>query len=321
MPVSEEHIRRILKPGLYVPTLAFFKPDTEEVDEATITRHAVRMAKAGVAGLITQGTQGEYAHLSHVERCRLTRTTRHAVASAGYVQLPIIVGCGAQSTGETVELCQDAKASGGDYAIVLPPSIYKAYYKKETIKDFYRDVAGASPIPILIYNFPGGASGVELDSDTIIELAQHPNIVGCKLSCGKTGTLNRIAAATKPLIPSDPGNGFLCLGGYADIALQSLIGGGSGVAAGLANLVPKTVVRLLELYHLGQVDEARKLQEAVARADWVGTKYGIGAFKSAIESYFGYGGYARRPVPRPTEQDAKLYQDEFKEIVDIENSL
>lgn len=321
MATSEENIRRILKPGVYVPTLAFFNKDTEELDEQTIAEHAVRMAKAGVAGLIIQGTQGEYAHLSHKERCRITRTTRHAVASAGYTQLPIIVGCGAQSTGETIELCQDAHASGGDYAIILPPSVYKAYYSKDTIKDFFTDVANASPIPILIYNFPAGTGGIELDSDTIIELAEHPNTVGCKLSCGKTGSLNRIASATRPLTPTDRGDGFLCLGGYADIALQSLIGGASGIASGLANLAPKTVVRLVELYHLGRLNEARLLQEIVARADWIGTKYGICAFKSSIESYFGYGGFARRPLPRPTDQEAKLYKDAFSQLVDIEKSL
>lgn len=320
MDVSEENVRRILKPGVYVPTLTFFNKDTEELDESTIAHHAVRMAKAGIAGLITQGTQGEYAHLSHAERARVTRTTRHAVARAGYVQLPIIVGCGAQSTSETVELCQDARASGGDYALILPPSIYKAYYTQDAIKGYFTDVANASPVPILLYNFPAGAGGIELDSDMITELAQHPNIVGCKLSCGKTGSLNRIAAATRPLTPADRGSEFLCLGGYADITLQSLIGGGSGVASGLANVAPRMIVRLAELYHLGKLDEARSLQEIVARADWAGTKYGIGGFKSAIESYFGYGGYARRPVPRPTEQEVTLYRDEFRELVGIEIS-
>jgi len=321
LDLSEEHVRRPLRPGIYVPTLAFFHDDTEDLDLATIASHAVRMAKAGVAGLTTQGSNGEAVHLSHRERKMVTKVTRDALDRAGYSGLPVIVGCGAQSTRETIELCDDAFSSGGDYALVLPPAYYKGLYKPQSTIDFFNDVASASPIPILIYNFPGAVSGIDLDSDTIIQLAKHPNIVGCKLTCGNTGKLNRIAAATTASTLSDRGSGFMCMGGSADFTVQTLIGGGSGVICGLANVTPKACVKLVDLYKAGRFHEAQTLQVAVARGDWAAIKGGVVGTKSALMAYFGYGGYGRKPLPRPTKQEALNFSHGFQELVGIEKML
>lgn len=319
--LSEDQPHRPLKAGVYVPTVTFFKRETEDLDLETISSHALRMAKAGVAGLTTQGSNGEAVHLTHSERRAVTRASREALDRDGYSHIPIIVGCGAQSTRETIELCSDALASGGDYALVLPPSYYKALYKPRSTIDYFKDVATASPIPILIYNYPGAVSGVDLDSDAIIELSKHPNIIGCKLTCGNTGKLNRIAAATKAVTPSDNGSGFMCLGGSADFTIQTLIGGGSGIIAGLANVTPKACVKIITLYKAGKLEEAKALQAAVARGDWVVIQGGVVGTKSAMESHFGYGGLARRPLPKPTKQEVIQISEDFQELVGIEKHL
>ncbi|OJJ31307.1 hypothetical protein ASPWEDRAFT_118427 [Aspergillus wentii DTO 134E9] len=317
--VSEETIRRILKPGLYVPTVTFFK-DTEELDDSTITQHAVRMAKAGVVGIITQGTYGEAVHLSRAERSKVTRLTRHAIGAAGYVQLPIIVGCGAQSTSETIELCHDAKSSGGDYALILPPSTYKGQYTPESIAGFFTDVASASPIPILIYNYPD-VTGIDLDAEAIIRLSKHPNITGCKLTCNDMEKLARIAAEVHPAVPSDRGLEFLCLAGSADATVQALERGGSGVIAGLANVAPKTCVKLVELFHLGKVDEAKESQGVVSTADHAAVTKGVVGIKAALQVYFQYGGFARRPLPRPDKEGMERYSEGFGEVIHVEKSM
>lgn len=297
-------IRRSLIPGIYVPTVAFFEPSSDNVDVATTASHAVRLAKAGVAGITTQGSNGEAVHLSHKERNLITNTTRKALDDAGFGYMPVIVGCGAQSTRECIELCEDAASAGGDYALVLPPAYYQGLFSKDTVKDFFRDVATASPIPILIYNYPGAVSGMDMNSDTIIDLAKHPNIVGCKLTCGNTGKLNRIAAATRAATVSDPGSGFMCMGGSVDFTLQTLIGGGSGIIGGMANIAPKTCVKLVELFEEGRYADARKLQAVVARGDWAAIQGGIIGTKAGLVAHFGYGGYARKPLPRPSKEDA-----------------
>jgi 4-hydroxy-2-oxoglutarate aldolase len=312
---------RPLKPGIYVPTLAFFNPDTEALDGDIIAKHAVRMAEAGVAGIFTQGTNGEASHLSRTERKVVTKTTRDALNHAGYSNLPIVVGCGAQSTRETIEICYEAQSTGGDFAVILPPSYYKEQYRRECTRQFFTDIADASPIPILLYNYPGVAAGIDLDSDMIVDLGQHPNIVGCKLTCGNTGKLNRIASGTRAATPDDPGSGFMCLGGSADFTLQALIGGGSGAVCGLANITPKACVRLFDLYRRGEIEEARKLQAAVARGDWIVLQSGIMGTKSLLKHFFGYGGFARKPLPRPSLQETMMYNERLQELINIEMRL
>jgi dihydrodipicolinate synthase/N-acetylneuraminate lyase len=266
-----------------------------------------------VVGLVTQGSNGEAVHLDRDERKAITAATRRAVDAAGYPSMPVIAGCGAASTRETVQLCQDAAASGADAVLVLPPSYYKALVNTDAMYAHFRTVADASPVPVLIYNFPGGSSGLDLNSDDILALSKHPNIIGCKLTCGNTGKLARVAAAAKP--------GFLTFGGSADFTLQTLVAGGAGIIGGVANLIPRSSVRVMELYRSGRVEEAQRAQAVVARADWAAIHGGFVAVKSALQSYRGYGGLPRRPCVPPTESAAAAIQEEFREGMEMEGSL
>ncbi|KAJ5626134.1 hypothetical protein N7510_002443 [Penicillium lagena] len=304
--------RNPLTGGFYVPTVAFFRPD-EEIDLPTTEKHAAYLARTGVAGLVTQGSNGEAVHLDRDERKAITAATRRAVDAAGYPSMPVISGCGAASTRETVQLCQDAAASGADAVLVLPPSYYKALVNIEAMYAHFRTVADASPVPVLIYNFPGASSGLDLSSDDILALSQHPNIIGCKLTCGNTGKLARVAAAAKP--------GFLTFGGSADFTLQTLVVGGAGIIGGVANVIPRSCVRVMELYRSGKVDEAQRAQAVVARADWAAIHGGFVAVKSALQSYHGYGGLPRRPCVPPSDQAAAAIQGEFREGMEMERSL
>ncbi|KAJ6262748.1 hypothetical protein Dda_1305 [Drechslerella dactyloides] len=312
---------RPLVPGVYVPTVCFFHELSEDLDIPTIKKHAVRMAKAGVAGITTQGSNGEAVSLSHSERKLVTAATREALDNAGYQDMPIIVGCGAQSTRETIELCHEALFSGGDYVLILPPAYYKSLMSTTDLYDYFRDVAEESPLPVLIYNFPGAASGLDLDSDFISKLAQHPNIVGCKLTCGNSGKLARVAAASNAITPTDHGPGFMAMGGSADFTLQTLVAGGSGVIAGLANIAPKACVSIIKLYAAGKIKEAKRLQAIVARGDWAAIQGGLVGTKSGLQTFFGYGGYARKPLPKPTSDEALKWERAFQEIIDLEETL
>ena len=321
--------RRPLLPGIYAPTPCFFLPN-EEVDTATIMKHTVRLAQAGLAGITTQGSNGEAVHLAPSERSLVTLTTRCALDSAGFFHLPVIVGCGAQSTRECIQLCHEAAEAGGDYALVLPPSYYKASYPRSALQEHFESIASASPIPIVIYNYPGAASGLDLDSDLLIELAEHPNITGVKLTCGNVGKLARIAAATSTNKISSPstfiGPGassppFLVLAGSADFLLPALSASGSGALAGLANIAPKACVALYEAYTRGKMAKAWELQSVLARADWVVQKGGVVGTKAGLDSWFGYGGYARKPLPRWGRDEVAENRKGLEEVMRLERSL
>jgi 4-hydroxy-2-oxoglutarate aldolase len=144
-------------------------------------------------------------------------------------------------------------------------------------------VADASPLPVLIYNFPTVCAGIDLDSDTINTLAEHPNIVGTKLSCGSIGKLHRLTTR-------NPTSSFAVFAGQSQWVLPGLFCGSAGVIAATVNLFPKLHARLYTLWRNGQVDEAMKIQEQLGHTDWAVTKIGgVTGLKRAVTEFFGYG--------------------------------
>lgn len=295
-----------------MPTVAFFSPQTEDVDVATTARHSIRLAQAGVTGIVVHGSNGEAVHLDHDERITITRTTREALSSISS-SIPVIVGCGAQSTRESIQLCREAASSGGSHALVLPPSYYGSLLTTANILQHFNAIANASPIPVLIYNFPGACSGLDLSSDDIIGLASHPNIVGVKLTCGNTGKLARIVAGTDA--------SFVTFAGSADFILQSAVVGGAGVIAGLANLAPKACLYITKLYSHGKLDDARHIQAIVARGDWQAIAGGFIVVKTALQAFEGYGGEPRRPCVSPGKAEMTTCNRAFEELMALEKSL
>jgi L-threo-3-deoxy-hexylosonate aldolase len=317
-PASE---RRPLLPGIYAPTLTFFNPETEDLDLPIIEQHAVRLASAGLKGLVTMGSNGEAIHLTSAEKDLVTKTTRSALDKAGYTSIPIIAGCSAGSVRETLLLCEEAAAAGAEYTLLLPPSYFRGKMDNEAISAYFRDVADKSVLPIIIYNYPGAVSGIDLDSDVLIELAAHPNIIGTKFTCANTGKLTRVALATNAVTPNDRGSGYMAFGGMCDFTVQTLVSGGSGIIAGGANAMPKVCVKVWDLWTEGKWEEAIELQKKLSKGDWVLTKGAVPGTKAAIQAYFGYGGYPRRPLRRVEEVGIKALVEGVKEIIEIEKSL
>ncbi|KAK1586095.1 dihydrodipicolinate synthase [Colletotrichum navitas] len=306
-----EHLR--LPGGVYVPTLAFFT-ESDEVDTNTLERHIVRLINAGVAGIVVHGSNGEAVHLSREERSSMIRCAADTIHQEGHdVRIPLVAGCGAQSTRETVQLCRDAGRSGATHALVLPPSYYGALLDDDRVVRHFYDVADASPVPLLVYNFPGAASGLDLSSDAVSRVARHPNVVGVKLTCGNTGKLARVA--------DDAPAGFFVAGGSADFILQGHVVGGHGTIAGLANLAPRACVRIVELASRGELAEARRLQAVVARGDWVAIRTGFVGVKAAMGHFEQYGGAPRKPCAAPSPEELKGIVEGLSELLQLERRL
>lgn len=332
---ADSKSRTPLRPGVYSPTMTFFDPNTEELDIPAIRKHAVRLAKAGLVGLVTMGSNGEAVHLSRAERKLVTQHTRSALDEAGFSNIPVIVGASEQSIRGTVELCRESAEAGGEYVLLVPPSYYRAAMgSEEALYEYFTGVADGSPLPLILYNYPGAVAGIDMDSDFIIRVSQHPNIVGTKFTCGNTGKLTRVARAMKNTITpeqspfpeatsaSDPSAApYVAFGGMADFTLQTLVSGGSAIIAGGANVLPRVCVRIFDLWSQGKVSEAIQLQKVLSTGDWVLTKAAIPGTKSAIQSYYGYGGYPRRPLRRLSDEQTAAVKEGIKEVMEVENSL
>lgn len=287
-----------LPKGVYVPMLAFFtkassssndsSPDQTEIDIPATQRHTVRLLLAGVAGLVVHGSNGEAVHLSRRERRAVIEAVADAVRHTvdGLSPVPIVAGCSAASVRETVALCQEAREAGATHALVLPPGYYGGILGKDEVVAYFHAVADRSPLPVVVYNFPAAANGMDLDSDVILRIASHPRVVGVKLTCGNTGKLARLVADV-PKLPGRKEGDFFIGGGSADFILQGLVVGAHGTVSGFANLAPRACVRICELFEQGRQREARELQLEVARADWLAIRYGFVGVKAAMPFFHG----------------------------------
>ena len=171
-------------------------------------------------------------------------------------------------------MCREGAKTGAEYALLVAPSYYRAAMDESRLEEYYMAVADESPVPVLLYNYPGAVAGIDLDSDFIIRVAKHRNIIGTKLTCGNAGKLTRVASAADACTPKT-GSGFMAFGGMADFAVQTWVSGGSGIVSGGANVMPKIVVEIWNLMTEGKMGEAMKLQEVVSKGDWILGKLGV----------------------------------------------
>ena len=126
--------------GVYTPLVTYFLQD-ESLDLATTSSHALRMAESGVAGLVLQGSNGEAPHLMHDERQILISHIRRTLNEAGYSHLVLIAGCGAASVRESLVYIAEAKESGANFALLLPPSYWTAAMSPVVVETFFSDVS------------------------------------------------------------------------------------------------------------------------------------------------------------------------------------
>lgn len=259
-------------PGVWAPTITFFNSETDTLELQAQSLYYSYLSKSGLAGLVVLGSNAETFLLTREERKTLLHTAREAVGPT----FPIMAGVGGHSTRQVLEHIADAVEAGANYALLLPP----AYFGKQTtpvvINNFYDKVAEESALPIVIYNFPAVVNGIDLDSATIAHLAKsHPGkIVGVKLTCGAVAKITRLSAE----LPADR---FAIYAGQSDFLVGGLASGGSGTIAGFANVFPKTIVQIYNLYTQGKVVEALELHKKAALAEQP-CKAGVAAIKYAV---------------------------------------
>src|SRR5947209_6861282 len=151
-----------------------------------------RYSKAPVAGIVVLGSTGEAILLSDDERREVLKTARDAAAP----NKVLIAGTGIESASETLRLTEYAASLGYDLAMVRTPHYYKSQMKPANMLAFYRTVADRSPLPVIIYNFPQ-ATGYDIPSEIVIELAKHPNLVGITESSGDVEKVRTMVEGTR----------------------------------------------------------------------------------------------------------------------------
>jgi len=180
----------------------------------------------GTDGIVIVGTTGESPTVDVDEHCTLIRSAVEYAAG----RIPVIAGTGGNSTKEAIELTRYAKSVGAQYSLSVVP-----YYNKPMQEGLYRHfraIAEAVDIPLLLYNVPS-RTVADLANDTIVRLAEVPNIVGIKEA---TSNAERVTE----LIARKPAS-FVVLSGDDSTALPYMMLGARGVISVTANIVPRAM--------------------------------------------------------------------------------
>lgn len=182
--------------GVFVPVPTFFK-ENEDLDLEAFDRHVEYLANSGIAGIVVLGSMGEAVNLSDNERIQVIQQCSDSVQKYNR-NLKIIAGASSQSARNTITYTKQAAEAGAGFVLVLPPSFYKGSMNHDALYQFYTAVADQSPVPVVIYNYPGVCQGLDLSIPLLVELSKHKNIVGVKGTDGNVGKMANLVNKTNP---------------------------------------------------------------------------------------------------------------------------
>lgn len=194
------------------------------------------------------GSNGEAVTLSTSEKTTLVQLARKTATQLNRPDITITLGCSGQATRDVLDECHAAAAQsstgdGADFVLILVPSYYSSAMDSQSIVEFFKEVADGSPLPVMVYNFPSVAGGLDVDSEMLVELSKHENISGVKLTCGSIGKVPRVVEAAKGGgNGNDNGDGedrFAVLSGQIDWMGPAMGVGAVGAITGMANLHPR----------------------------------------------------------------------------------
>ena len=195
------------------------------------------------------GTTGESPTVNVEEHCEIIRVPVEQAAKHAERHVPIMAGCGANSTAEAIELAKFAKKVGAHCQLQVVP-----YYNKPTQEGQYlhfKAIAEAVDLPVILYNVPG-RSVADMAHDTVMRLAQVPGIVGIKEA---TGNIER----AEWLIRDVP-KGFAVYSGDDPTAVALMLCGGQGNISVTANVAPRLMHELCVAAMAGDVKRAMEIQ-------------------------------------------------------------
>lgn len=203
----------------------------------------------GIKGIVPVGTTGESATLSTEEHQLVIEM---AVKQAGKRGL-VIAGTGSNSTREAIDLTQSAELAGADAALLVTP-----YYNKpsqEGLFQHYRAIAQSTELPLMLYSIPGRCH-IQIDVETVVRLAEFPNIRAIKEAGGVTERVVQLRAALPPE--------FEILSGDDVLTVDFMKAGAVGVVSVASNLIPGAMADLTRAMLEGRVADAEAIHEMYA---------------------------------------------------------
>ena len=276
-----------------------FTPEGE-LDEAALRRLVKRQIEAKIDVLVPCGTTGESATMTAAEQERVVAIT--VEESRGRV--PVLAGAGSNDTRVAIERSKVMADLGADGILSVGP-----YYNKPTAEGFYRHfsaIADASPKPVVVYNVPG-RTGSNIETKTLLRIAEHANIVAVKEA---SGSLSQVMDILR-----DRPKGFEVLSGDDAFTLAFMALGGEGVISVAANQIPGPMHELTAACARGDWARAREIHYRYLRlmnlnfveSNPVPVKASLALMGLCAESF-------RLPLCPPTEATRDTMRKELREL-------
>jgi len=215
-----------------------------KVDEKALRELVEFHIKNGTTALVPCGTTGESATLSYDEHDKVIELTVQFAKG----RITVIAGTGSNSTEEAIMLTRHAKKVGANASLQVSP-----YYNRPTQKGLYlhfKAIAEAVDIPIILYNI-ASRTGVNIEPETFVKLAEIKNIIGVKEASGSLEQMSRI----RKLCPKD----FLLISGDDALTLPVMSIGGVGVISVVANIIPRDVADMCAAFEKRDIKRAEEL--------------------------------------------------------------
>jgi 4-hydroxy-tetrahydrodipicolinate synthase len=231
--------------GIWVPLVTPMQDG--RVDLPSLRRLCTSLLDQGVHGLVACGTTGEAPLLSAEERSEVIGCVAEVAGDA------VIAGAGAISTQATHDLVRQASDAGARAALVITP--YFIAPTQAEIAEHFQAVAGESPIPVIIYNFPA-RTGTACSASTTLLLAAHPRIVGTKQS------VDVIDGELQQVVVCAP-EGFSIMMGAASLLWPALALGADGGILAAAHLEAPALLEIFRSAREGDLQSAAKAHRAL----------------------------------------------------------
>ena len=225
--------------------------ESGEVDYESLEKLIDWHINHGTNGIVSVGTTGESATLDVDEHLEVIKHTVEHVNS----RVPVIAGTGANSTSEAIELTQESKQNGADFALIVTP-----YYNKPTQKGLishYTKLANEVDIPQILYNVPS-RTACDILPETVEILSTHNNIVGIKEAVDSKERIDDLIAI------SSNNQNFQLFSGDDPSFLKMIQKGGDGVISVAANVVPRKISEICKLVEEKKHDEANTIDNTLS---------------------------------------------------------
>ncbi|WP_377520957.1 4-hydroxy-tetrahydrodipicolinate synthase [Priestia megaterium] len=202
----------------------------------------------GSDALVIAGTTGESPTLSTEEKLALFRHSVKVVDG----RVPVVAGTGSNNTYASIELTKKAEEIGVDAIMIVAP-----YYNKpnqEGLYKHFKTIAESTELPVMLYNIPG-RSVINMSVDTIVRLAELPNVVALKDASGDLDAMTAIIAQTS--------DDFALYSGDDGLTLPVLAIGGTGIISVASHIMGNEMQEMVKLYESGNPKEAAKIHQRI----------------------------------------------------------